>query len=60
MFLPSDPNNAVSFTKFTDLLPEFQAALREAHTAAGWHPQKLNDGGRWRGNNLATLRSEES
>jgi hypothetical protein len=42
MFAPSDSNNAVSFTKITDLLPEFQTALSEARTAAGWHPQKLN------------------
>lgn len=42
MFLPSDPNNAVGFTRLTDLLPDFQAALNEARTAPGWDQQKLN------------------
>lgn len=42
MFLPSDPDNAVSFAKLTDLLPEFQVALNEARTATGWDQQKLD------------------
>lgn len=41
IFLPSDPENTVSFAKLTDLLPEFQAVLAEARTAAGWDQRRL-------------------
>jgi hypothetical protein len=36
MFLPREAGDAVSFTNFTDLLPEFQAALNEARTPGRW------------------------
>ena len=41
MFLPSAPNNSVTFAKLTDLLPEFQATLNEARTATGWDQARL-------------------
>jgi len=41
-FFPSEPGNSLAFVEITSLLPDYQAVLDEARTAAGWDPQKLN------------------
>jgi len=41
-FFPTEPGYSLAFVELTSLLPDYQATLNEARTAAGWDQQKLH------------------